>query len=76
MFLRFMLNAILTFVKEHNFDKDLVQWYRDIILKQFMNAHKSENAVVGIPLQISEVLVEEMNKVAADEPLDSISTLL
>mmetsp|Transcript_7710 Transcript_7710/g.12934 ORF Transcript_7710/g.12934 Transcript_7710/m.12934 type:complete len:296 (+) Transcript_7710:242-1129(+) len=71
-----MLNAIFCFLKEFSYSEPLVKWYHSIIFNVFMNSQKQENAVVGIPLQICDVIVEEMNKVDPDAPLEVICAIL
>jgi hypothetical protein len=76
MFIRFQLNAIFTFLKETNYDEGVMKWYNKLLLNLFLKSQKSDNAVVGIPLQICDVMVEEMNKVVKDASLEVIASLL
>lgn len=76
MFVRHQFNALLAFLKEEAYDKKLMAWYYKLIFNVYMKSQKADNTAVGIPLQISDVLVEEFNKVDADASLEVIAGVL
>jgi hypothetical protein len=76
MFLRFMFNQLLRFIKETNNDLELTQWYQKIILDVFLDSQKHAMTASGIALQICDVFVQELNKVDADASLDVLASLL
>ncbi len=64
MFLRFMLHEILQFLKQNNYDQDQVMsWFNSQVKRLFLE----ENTVSkGIPLQVCDVFLQELNKVDAE----------
>mmetsp|Transcript_23087 Transcript_23087/g.35753 ORF Transcript_23087/g.35753 Transcript_23087/m.35753 type:complete len:245 (+) Transcript_23087:721-1455(+) len=52
-----------------------MKWYHDLMLKLFTDP-KLADSVTGIPLQICDVLVQEMNKVDSKATLDIIAGML
>lgn len=70
--IRFYFNALLEFLikaPKH------IEWYQRIMFNYFLKTEDNSTAV-GIALQICDVLVCELNKVASDLSLDKIAQLL
>jgi Nucleolar protein,Nop52 len=59
-----MLHEVLLFLKANNYDQDQVMtWFNGQIKKVFLE----ENTISkGIPLQVCDVFLQELNKVDAD----------
>lgn len=64
MFLRFMMHEVLQFLKINNYDQEnVMNWFTAQIKRLFLE----ENTVSkGIPLQVCDVFLQELNKVDAD----------
>jgi ribosomal RNA-processing protein 1 len=76
LFIRLQLNAIFTLIKNFKYEDRVVKWFYHLIHKLFLNANKVENSVIGIPLHICDVIVEEMHKVDCDASLEQIAAIL
>jgi ribosomal RNA-processing protein 1 len=65
MFLRFQLNEALKMVKENAYDKEIVlNWFSNQLKKVL---YLEENTTSkGIPLQLCDVFLTELNKVDAE----------
>jgi len=76
MFLRFQFNQVLAFMKQSNYEPELMKWYQKLIKTLFLNSQKSANTATGIPLQICDVFLKEMNKVDNLVSLDNLAAIL
>lgn len=64
MFLRFQLNEVLHFLVKHNYDQELaLGWFKSQMKRLYSN---DELVSRGIPLQICDVFLQELNKVDAE----------
>ncbi len=75
MCVRFQLNALLTFLRDEHYSPSLLKWYHKLMLGLFTQP-KLADAATGIPLQICDVLVEEMNKVDKGANMEAIAGML
>ena len=75
MFLRFQIFQVLTFLKDTAYDRKLMKWYKKLIFKLFTDQQMAKTAS-GIPLQICDIFVQEMNKVDASASLETLADLL
>jgi phage terminase large subunit len=62
-------------LKDSGYDRKLVKWYKKIIFKLFTDQKMAKTAA-GIPLQICDIFVQEMNKVDANASLENLAELL
>lgn len=76
MFLRFQFNQLLGFLQKNQSDASLLQWYQSLILKLFVNSRQGELIASGIPLQICDVFVAEMNNIDSKASLERLAALL
>lgn len=53
-----------------------MSWYQVLIKKLFLNSQKQANTATGIPLQICDVFLKEMNKVDNLVSLDNLAAIL
>jgi len=57
--------------------KKLIDWYQKTILKFFLRSQADgSDTATGIPLQISDIIVCEINKVDSEASLEAISDLI
>jgi len=66
---------VLTFLKDTAYDRKLMKWYKKLIFKLFTDQQMAKTAS-GIPLQICDIFVQEMNKVDASASLETLADLL
>jgi hypothetical protein len=63
MFLRFQLHEVLLFLKTNDYNEELMAWFSSLLRQLF----KEENfGSQGIPLQLCDVFLQELNKVDAE----------
>ena len=67
--IRFYFNSLLSFITRSVKD---IEWYQRTIFNYFVKTQDNTTAV-GIPLQICDVFICELNKVAPDVSLDRIA---
>jgi ribosomal RNA-processing protein 1 len=64
MFLRFQLHEVLQFLKQHEYSRETVMdWFNDLIRKLFSEENTTSK---GIPLQLCDVFLQELNKIDAE----------
>jgi ribosomal RNA-processing protein 1 len=64
MFIRFQLNEVLHFLKKHDYDRESVlNWFNEQMKGVFLNENEMSK---GIPLQICDTFLQELNKVDAE----------
>lgn len=64
MLLRYQLHEVLLFLKANDYREDLVTWFGGLLTQLF----KEENfASKGIPLQICDVFLQELNKTDGEQ---------
>ena len=78
-FLRFMFGQSLQFLKDNQYskNKELITWYQDMLLKILLDSQDTAiTTAQGIPLQICDIFLKEMNKVDADLCLDDLAAII
>ena len=66
---------MLTFIKQNEYKKDYFQWYQSVFNKVFSEQSLAKSAF-GIPLQICDVFVQELNKADSEISLENMAELL
>lgn len=75
MFLRFMFNQLLQFLKAQEYKRDNLDWYSTAVFNLFKNQLQAQ-AASGVTLQICDIFIQELNKVDADASLETLADLL
>lgn len=75
MFIRFQLHEVLHFLKKHDYAKETVlDWFNEQMKGLFLNENEMSK---GIPLQVCDTFLQELNKVDAENiSFASIAALL
>lgn len=75
MFIRFQLNEVLQFLKKHNYCRETVlNWFNEQVKSLFLRDNEMSK---GIPLQVCDTFLQELNKVdAAEISMANIAALL
>jgi hypothetical protein len=63
-------------LKDNNYDAELLNWFTDVVKKVFLSSQKLAETAKGIPLQICDVFLKEMNKVDNQVSLDNLAAIL
>ena len=76
-FLRFMFNRLLRFLLENDNNQEIMAWYQNLVQKLFVKSEQegSETAT-GIPLQICDIFIPEMNSVQPNASMEELAALL
>jgi ribosomal RNA-processing protein 1 len=76
LFLRFMINECFKWMKAQKYDQNLTSWFCKSI-DDILKAGDTVNASAGVSLQICDVIVVELGKIAADTiSMDQIAIFL
>ena len=77
LFLRLQFNRLLRFLHENGNSNELMAWYQNLVQKLFVKSEQegSETAT-GIPLQICDIFIPEMNKIQPNASMEELAALL